>query len=91
MSSESILQYPDFNKEFILTTDTNDEGIDAVLPQREIGNDLPVAYASRILKAERNYDTTEKELLAFVWAIKHFRPYLYGRKFKIVMDHKPLI
>lgn len=92
LSSEPILQYPDFNKEFLLTTDASDEGIGAVLSQGVIGNDLPIAYASRTLnKAERNYNTTEKELLAIVWATKHFRPYLYGKRFKIITDHKPLV
>ena len=83
LSSEPILRYPNFNKEFILTTDASDEGIGAVLSQGKVGNDLPIAYASRTLnKAERNYDTTEKELLAIVWATKHFRPYLYGKNSK---------
>jgi hypothetical protein len=62
-----------------------------VLSQGEIGRDLPIAYASRNLNnAEKNYSTSEKELLAIVSAMKHFRPYLYGRKFKLASDHKPL-
>jgi hypothetical protein len=91
LTSEPILQYPDFSKEFILTTDASNEGAGAVLSQGTIGADLPVGYASRTFnKAERNYSTVEKELAAIVWGIKHFRPYLYGRRFKIVSDHKPL-
>jgi len=31
------------------------------------------------------------DALIIVWAVKHFRPYVYGTKFKIVTDHKPLI
>ena len=50
------------------------------------------AYAScRLNRAETHYTTSEKELLAIIWATKYFRPYLYGRKFKIVNDHKPLV
>jgi hypothetical protein len=91
LMSQPILQYPDFAREFILTTDASNEGIGAVLSQGQIGKDLPIAYASRNLnKAEKNYSTSEKELLAIVWGIKHFRPSLYGRKFKIASDHKPL-
>jgi len=87
-----VLKYPDFSEEFIVTTDASAYAIGAVLSQGKVGNDRPIAYASRVLsRAEQNYNTTEKELLAIVWAVKHFRPYVYGTKFKIVTDHKPLI
>ena len=89
---EPLLQYPDFNKPFVVTTDASDFTLGAVLSQGPIGRDLPISYASRTLQsAEVNYSTTEKELLAIVFAVKHFRPYLYGHKFILVTDHRPLI
>ena len=92
LCSEPLLQYPDFNKPFVVTTDASDFALGAVLSQGQIGRDLPIAYASRTLdKAETNYSTTEKELLAIVFAVKHFRPYLYGHKFTLVTDHRPLL
>lgn len=89
---DPILIYPDFSKEFMLTTDASDYAIGAVLSQGTPGKDRPIAFASRTLNVtEEKYSTTEKELLAIVWAVKHFKPYLYGRRFKLVTDHKPLI
>lgn len=88
---DPVLIYPDFSKEFLLTTDASDYAIGAVLSQGPIGNDRPIAYASRTLnQTEERYSTTEKEFLAIVWAVNHFRPYLYGRKFKMFTDHQPL-
>lgn len=89
--NEPILQYPDFSKPFNLTTDASNVALGAVLSQGPIGQDLPIAYASRTLNdSELNYSTIEKECLCLVWATKYFRPYLFGRKFNIITDHKPL-
>jgi hypothetical protein len=68
---------------FILTTDASNGGLGAILSQGEVGKDLPIAYASRnVRKAEKYYSTSEKELLTVVSGVKHFRPYLYDRKFQ---------
>ncbi|CAK1582367.1 unnamed protein product [Parnassius mnemosyne] len=91
LTNAPILQYPNFDEPFILTTDASDVALGAVLSQEKIGSDKPVAYASRTLSdTEAKYSTIEKELLAIVWAVKYFRPYLYGRKFVIYADHRPL-
>lgn len=89
--SAPLLQYPDFSQPFIVTTDASNYAVGAALSQGEIGKDKPIAFASRTLnKAEGNYSTTEKELLAILFAVNTFRPYIYGYKFKIVTDHRPL-
>lgn len=91
LTSKLILRYPKFDERFILTTDSSNYAIGAILSQGEVGKDLPVSYASRTLnKSECNYSTIEKELLAIVWATNHFRPYLYGRKFLILTDARSL-
>ena len=91
LCSEPLLQYPDFKKGFIVTCDASSTGIGSVLSQGPLGRDLPVAYASRVLtKSEKNYSTIERELLAITWGCKQFRQYIWGRKFTIVTDHKPL-
>lgn len=92
LCSEPILQYLDFNKPFIITTDASGIAIGAVLSQGEIGKDKPISYFSSVLRgAELRYDTREKEALAIVQAIQNFRPLIYGRKFLVVTDHKLLV
>jgi len=86
--SEPILIYPNFEKTFSLTTDASNVALGAVLSQ----DHKPVCYASRTLNEhELIYSAIEKKLLAFVWATKYFRSYLYGRTFQILSDHKPLV
>jgi transposase InsO family protein len=89
--SSPVLVYPDFSEPFVISTDASNYAVGAVLSQVVNGEEHPVAYASRQLKSpEIAYTTTEKELLAVVWSISHFRCYVYGRKFTIVTDHAAL-
>ena len=65
-----ILQNPDFEKPFTVTTDASDYAIGAVLSQEKDGMDLPVAYVFRVLVgATLNYSTTEKECVAVLYAV----------------------
>lgn len=68
-------------------SNASNHAIGAVLLQ----DNSPVAYASRTLNShETRYSTTEKELLAVVWAVKYFRPYVYGVEFKLNTDHQAI-
>lgn len=87
-----VLKYPDYSQPFILSTDSSNYALGAVLSQGEIGSERPVAYASRSLnRHELKKPIIEKELLAIHWAIKYFRPILFGRKFIVITDHRPLV
>ena len=51
-----------------------------------------ISYGSRALSdVETRYSQTEREMLAVVWATEHYHLYLYGAKFTVITDHKPLI
>jgi len=90
LTSEPLLQYPDFTKPFVLTADASNMALGAILSQGPIGRDLPISYACRTLvNSESRYSTTEKELIAIVWGCKPFRHFVW-HKFTIVTDHKPL-
>ena len=87
-----LLVFPDFTKPFVLETDASGQGLGAVLGhQQESGLVASIAFTSRTLqKHEQNYGVTELEALGVVWAIKHFRPYLYGHACKVYTDHEAL-
>ena len=91
-----VLAYPCFGKAFTLETDASILGLGAVLSQKQVDQKLhPVAYASRALNpTEKNYSVTELETLAVVWAVTHFRSYLYGGDVTVITDHsavKPVL
>ena len=71
------LYTPNPNQRFNIFSDASDFALGAVLEQ----NGHPILYASRVLNAsERRYSTYDKELLAIYFALKQFRPYIWGAK-----------
>ena len=89
--SAPVLAFPCFEQKFVLDCDASDYGLGAVISQRQDETEQVIAYASRVLEdREHRYSTTKKEMLAMVYAIKHFRHYLYGRPFTVRTDHNAL-
>jgi len=93
LADVTLLTHPRSNAIIALTTDASDNAIGAVLEQRETNNSwAPIAYFSKQLsKAQKNYSTYDRELLAIYTAVKHFKYMLEGQTFTIYTDHKPLI
>ena len=89
--SASIFVAPDWSFPFELMCDASDYAIGAVLGQKREKIFQVIYYASRTLNdAQLNYATTEKELLAIVFAFDKFRPYLIGNKVVVHTDHSTI-
>lgn len=69
--SEPVLKAPDFNREFILQTDASLTGIGYVLSQEDAT--IPLHLPQGAFPRERNYSALEKEGLAIVEGVRHFR------------------
>ena len=92
LTSSPVLAVADANKSYILHTDASDHAMGAVLMQEDDDGHLhPIAYASKTFNdAQQNYDTTETEALAIIWALQHFNTYCEGHKYTLMTDHQAL-
>ena len=92
VTSAPLLRSPDQSKPFVVTTDASGFAVGAELSQEFDGELQPIAFMSKKLNpAERNYPVHEQELLAVIQAIREWKCYLDGQKFKVITDHKSLI
>ncbi|CAN6572579.1 unnamed protein product [Malus baccata var. baccata] len=91
LTSAPIIMPPDWSLPFDLMCDASDYAIGAGLGQRRNKQPHVIHYASQTLNdAQLNYSTTEKELLAVVFALDKFRSYLLGTKVIVYSDHVAL-
>ncbi|KAK1645826.1 hypothetical protein QYE76_063631 [Lolium multiflorum] len=88
LTTAPVVEPPDWNLPFEIMCDASDFAVGAVLGQRVDKKLNVIHYASKTLDAaQRNYATTEKELLAVVFACDKFRSYIVDSKVTIHTDH----
>nr|GFA33491.1 hypothetical protein [Tanacetum cinerariifolium] len=91
LTEAPILIAPNWDQPFELMCDASDYAVGAVLGQRTEKHFRPIHYASKTMnQAETNYTTTEKEMLAVVYAFEKFRSYLIMNKSIVYTDHSAL-
>lgn len=85
------MAYSDFKNKIILSTEASNEALKAVLTQKIDGIERTIIYLSQsLIRAEKNYWAYEKEILAKVFRLKKFKPYIYGQRMIVKNDYKPL-
>ncbi|PFX13011.1 Uncharacterized protein K02A2.6 [Stylophora pistillata] len=91
MADAGILANFDKGAATKVIADSSPVGLGAVLVQNQNEAWVTICYASRSLtECERKYSQTEEEALAFFWECERYHAYIYGMKFDLVTDHRPL-
>lgn len=92
MTNIPSLGYYDVNDRTMVIADASPVGLGGVLVQiNPEDNPRITAYGHKTLTdCERRYCQIEKVALALVWAVEHFHIFLYGKRFELITDHKPL-
>ena len=91
LSNACMLAFPTLNADTQIISDASNAAAGAVLQQTVNGITKPLAFFSKnFTSAQQKYSTFDRELLAIVLAIKHFKYFVEGRDFEILTDHKPL-
>ncbi|XP_054267071.1 uncharacterized protein K02A2.6-like [Macrosteles quadrilineatus] len=90
-SKDTVVPYEEM-RPLVMVCDASENGLGSVLMHRyEDGLERPIAFASRtLLPAEKQYSNIDREALAIMFGLRKFHQYVYGRKFTLVTDHKPL-
>ena len=92
LTPAAVLHFPRFHKSFIIHVDASDSGVGAFLAQREDDEELAIIayFSKRFTSNQQHYSATQKECLAVVLAVTHWRPYIRGRYFVCITDHSAL-
>ena len=91
ITNAPVLKYFDPKLPIKVSSDASKSGLGATLEQKHGDNWYPVAFASRSMTSSgTNYVQIEKEILSTVFACEHFNAFLYGQRFLVENDHKPL-
>ncbi|XP_065224345.1 uncharacterized protein K02A2.6-like [Planococcus citri] len=91
IASDRVLTHFDPSKKLILATDASPEAIGAVLSHEDENGERPIAFVSRKLTpTEQRYSQIDKEALSIYWGTRKFFNYLFGRKFTLITDCRPL-